>query len=74
MTSQPSYQVKNLGVHLDSYMTFDAHISKTNHKVMGTLMYTNRVKHYFDEPTRVLIILSLVMSILNYCNTVWGNN
>ncbi len=39
---------------------------------MGTLMYINRVKHYFDERTRVLIIQSLVLSILNYCNTVWG--
>ncbi len=71
-TIQPSCQVKNLGVHFDNYMTFDVHISKINHKVMGTLMYINRVKHYFDEPTRVFIIQSLVMSILNYCNTVWG--
>ncbi len=71
-TIQPSCQVKNLSVRFDSYMTFDAHIIKINHKVMGTLMYINRVKHYFDEPTRVLIIQSLVMSILNYCNTLWG--
>ncbi len=39
---------------------------------MGTIMYINRVKHYFDEPSRVLIIHSLDMSILNHCNTVWG--
>ncbi len=71
-TIQPSCEVKNLSVRFDSYMTFDAHISKINHKVTGTLMYINRVKHYFDEPTRVLIIQSLVMSILNYCNTLWG--
>ncbi len=37
-TIQPSCQVKNLGVHFDNYMTFDAHISKINHKVMGILM------------------------------------
>ncbi len=71
-TFKPSCQVKNLGVHFDNCMTFDAHISKINHKVMGTPMYINRVKYYFDEPTRILIIQSLVMNILNYCNTVWG--
>ena len=39
---------------------------------MGTLMYINRVKHYFDQSTRKLIIQSLNMSIINYCNTIWG--
>ncbi len=71
-TINPSCQVKNLGMHIDNHMTFDAHISKRNHNVMGTLMYINRVRHDLDEPTRVVIIESLVMNILNYCNTVWG--
>lgn len=69
---KPSCQVKNLGVHFDNYMTFDVHTNVISKKVMGTLMYINRVKHYFDQPTRELIIQSLIMSILNYCNTIWG--
>ncbi len=35
-------------------------------------MFVNKVKQCFDEPTRHLIIESLVLSILNYCSTIWG--
>ena len=68
----PSTHVKNLGVHIDRFMTFDKHINEINKKVMGTLMYLNRIKDHFDKGTRKIVIQSLVLSILNYCNTIWG--
>ncbi len=69
---EPTTHVKNLGVHFDNYMTFDKHITEISRKTVGTLMYINRIKDNFDKSTRVIVVQSLVLSILNYCNTIWG--
>ncbi len=53
-------------------MTFEKHINKISKKVIGILMYINRVKNCFDRSTRMLVVQSLVLNLLNYCNTVWG--
>ncbi len=71
-TIKPSSHVKNLGVYFDNYMKIDIHINEISTKITGTLLYINRVKHCFDKETRVIIIQSLVLSILSYCNIVWG--
>ena len=68
----PSSHVKNLGVHIDKYMTFDTHIHEMSKKVIGILLYINRIKHCFDKPTRIIVIQTLVLSLINYCNTIWG--
>ncbi len=67
-----SSQVKTLGVHIDKYMTFDTHIHEMSRKVIGTLLYINRIKHCLGKPTRTIVIQSLVLSRINYCNTIWG--
>ncbi len=72
-TIKPSSSVKNLGVHFDNYLTFETHVNEMSKKVMGTLMYINRIKHCFDKPTRILAVQSLVLSVLNYCITIWAN-
>ncbi len=53
-------------------MTFETHINEISKKVTGTLMYINRDKNCFDKLTRILIVQSLMLNLLNYCNTVWG--
>ncbi len=53
-------------------MTFGTHINEISKKVTGTLMYINRVKNCFDKSTRILVVQSLVLNLLNYSNTVWG--
>ncbi len=40
-TIKPSSHVKNLGVHFDTYMSFDILISEISTKITGTLFYTN---------------------------------
>lgn len=72
MTRLSNPHVKNLGLHMDRYMTFNKHICEMHKKVIGTLMYVNRIKDYFDKDTRTAIIQSLVLSIINYCNVIWG--
>ncbi len=45
---RPSMNAKNLGICLDSYMTFDKHVNEMIKKAMGTLMFMNRNKDYFE--------------------------
>ena len=64
---KPTNQVKNLGVFMDSNMTFQVHIDELRKKVTGTLLYLNRICDNFEPECRVLVVQSLVLSILNYC-------
>ena len=41
-------------------------------KVTGTLMYLNRVKDSFEPKTRIIVVQSLALSLINYCFVVWG--
>lgn len=68
----PSTHVKNLGVYFDRYMRFDIHIEELEKKVIGILMYINRISVNFDKRIRKMIVQSLVLSIINYCITIWG--
>ncbi len=67
----PCKHVKNLGVHIDAHMTFDIHIHETQ-KVMGILLYLNRVKDKFEAAARKTVVESLAISIINYCLPVYG--
>ncbi len=53
-TITSSNHVKNLGLYIDRYTTFDVHINESNKKVIGTLMYINRLSDNFQKPTRVI--------------------
>ncbi len=72
-TITPSVHDKNLGVYFGRYMLFDKHISELNKKIMGMLMFFNRISDNFDKRTRVLIIKSLILSIINYCVSIYGS-
>ncbi len=61
-----SKNVKILCVQLDRHMTFDAHIHELNKKVSGVIMFINRVKDIFDKDTRITVIKTLVLSLINY--------
>ena len=40
---------------------------------MGTLIYLNLVKAFFEPSTRVIVVQSLALSLMNYCLKVWGS-
>ena len=65
--------VKDLGVWIDSAVTFDDHVSKLSSSCLYNLRGINRIKHLLDNKTLTLIIDPLVFSKLFYCSTVWGN-
>ena len=73
VTLIPSYSVKNLGIIMDSHMTFSDHIDQLHKKVTGILLYINRVGNYLEPDCRIMVVQSLVLSILNYCLRVWGS-
>ena len=68
----PSHSVKNLGVHIDRYMAFDVHVNEMHKKVMGILIYLNRMKNNFPPATRTLVVQTLALSIIGYCSKIWG--
>ena len=69
---EPMKTVKNLGVYFDRYMNFESHIDEIYKKVMGTLIYLNRIKESFEPSTRKIVVQSLALSFINYCLKVWG--
>jgi hypothetical protein len=69
----PTTNAKDLGLTLDSYLTYDYHIKNVVSSCMAKLCQINRVKYIFDRDSLRLIINALVMSKLYYCSTVWSN-
>ena len=67
-----SKEVKILGVYFDRHMTFDTHIHHLTRKVTGVLMFINRVKDMFDRDTRLIVVHTLVLSLINYGLKIWG--
>ena len=70
---KPMDSVKNLGIYFDRFMSFDSHIDYIHKKVMGVLIYLNRIKELFEPETRTIIVQSLALSLINYCFIVWGS-
>ena len=68
----PMDNVKNLGVYFDRFMTFESHIDNVYKKVIGVLIYLNRIKDLFEPQTRIIVVQSLALSLINYCFIVWG--
>ena len=70
---KPIESAKDLGVILDSCLTYYHHISKTVSSCCSKLYQINRVKESFDKETLKLLITSLVFSKMLYCSTVWSS-
>ena len=69
----PITEVKDLGVFLDSFLSFDKHIQPLSSSCISKLGQINRVKHLFDQKTLARIIDTLVMSKINYFSSMWSN-
>ena len=53
---------KDLGLTLDSQLSFNNHISTLTSSLLSSLCQINRIKHLFSEKTLLLTINSLVFS------------
>lgn len=70
---EPVDFAKDLGLLMDSHLSYDKHISNLVSSCLYKLCQINRVKNNFDKGTLTMIITSLVISKLLYCSTVWSN-
>ncbi len=43
-----STHVMNLGLYMDRYMSFEAHVHEISKRVMGMLIYINRISTYLN--------------------------
>ena len=70
---RPVPLVKDLGVLLDTCLSYNGHITKTASNRLFKLQQINRSKHLLDRKTLLLVTNSFVFSKLQYCSTVLGN-
>ena len=66
-------QIITIGVSLDSTLKFDSHISKTIKSCNNSLFKIKQIKHLLNKHTLNIIITSLVLSKLDYCNSLFLN-
>ena len=63
---KPADSACDLGVTLDSYLSYDCHVTKLVSSRMSKLCQIHRVRDCFDKDTLKLIIQSLVLNKLYY--------
>lgn len=66
-----SENVKLLGVHLDSQLNFDKHISDMCIKAGRQLNVLKRIGRYLNLTCRRTIYYAFIRSVLNFCPLVW---
>ena len=71
LTPVPS--AKDLGIIIDSNLSYDEHIVHLVSSCMASLCSINRVKHLFSSKSLSTMINTLVLNKLFYCSSVWGN-
>ena len=69
----PVLSVKNLGVTLDSCLSYDNHITDVVSKCTGSVCQINRIKHLLTKKSLSTAINALVFSKQYYCSTVWAD-
>ena len=62
---------RNLGVYIDSFLSLDFHISKMAKAINFALYNVSKIRKYLDKPTGEMIINGLMMSRLDYCNSLF---
>jgi len=64
---------KLLGVLLDEYLSFNAHITLLCSKIAKSLFIINRAKNYLPKDALLSLYYALIHSHLSYCTTIYGN-
>ena len=63
--------IKYLGVYLDWELNFDKHTSYVHAKAVKKLGVLKKTRPLMDKDTSVLLYKSLVLLLLDYCDTVY---
>ena len=65
-------EVKNLGVYMDRYLAYGDHIDHLVRKCTGTLLGLVHASHVIPHSVLKQIVVSLVLSAIRYCLSVYG--
>ena len=64
--------VKDLGIILDSILTFNEHVNTLTSSLISTLCQISRARHLFSKSVLTTILNCLVFCKLFYCSTFWS--
>lgn len=60
------------GIPFDQNMTFDSHVKNISPWIFNIILYVNWIRNNYSKSARITVMLSLVLSIINYGIKVWG--
>mgnify|MGYP002716484922 CR=1 FL=1 len=66
-----SDNVTNLGLAINKHLSWNDHINNICKKAYGSLHSLYRLKHFLPEPVKASLVQTLVISHLDYCDTVY---
>ncbi|XP_062319148.1 uncharacterized protein LOC134022004 [Osmerus eperlanus] len=69
-TVTPSSSARNLGVTMDDKLSLTAHIAAVSRSCRFTLYNIRKIKRYLSEHSTQLLVQALVLSKLDYCNSL----
>lgn len=64
---------KSLGVKLDESMSMQRQINSVKQKCSWTMMNIRTISRYLDEGVKMMLVKQLVISKLDYCNSLYMN-
>ena len=70
---RPVLNAEDLGMLLDSRLSYDEQITSVVSTCIAGLCQINRIKHILDKRTLTHIINALIFSRMYYCSSVWSN-
>ncbi len=68
---RPVLNAEDLGMLLDSRLSYDEQITSVVSTCIAGLCQINRIKHILDKRTLTHIINALIFSRMYYCSSVW---
>ena len=67
-------RVKNLGVVLDRNLTYEPHVNQLVGRCTGLLIGLSHARHCLPRDVLPTLVNGLVISLVRYCITVYGNS
>ena len=67
------YDIKFLGVIIDSKLNWKAHVGNVKSKISKTIAILYKIKDFINNNSLYTLYCSLILPYLNYCVEVWGN-
>jgi hypothetical protein len=67
----PSTQARNLGIVFDNQMTFNAHITSLRRSCFHNIRNIQQIKHFIPSEMLHQIFLAMVVSKLDFCNSLY---